>query len=358
MERRVTFFSPTLGITLHRGSDGFVRVVEVVPTTPNGTIQRQGDIAVGDILCEVEGIANLRNMPLAPQGWGRVVRHLKTATATRPLVLYVVAGENEKNLHVCDDEVSDLFSVDVEGIDIDYGHVSGDQSFSNNIKYIPHCRPMHSGLGDNTTNSIVSPVDDSREGQRQGHSLISPKGLVVGARHAVGKNSSNRNDKGSSSSSGGNGATFTSRSVAQYYLQMGTACLIPAELRPTNCRPSRTVDHDCRQPHRHGNVRSDNYTVQETQIDCNDMQQMLMVSQISMDEDLMELQRLEDELMERYPDEYEYDDDLSGIRPIGNHCGEEHKHDDPRKRGPQPIKPPRYNPHAVPKRWRTRRLSF
>jgi hypothetical protein len=330
MERRVTFFSPTLGITLHRGQDGFVSVLDVVAATANGTIQRQGDITVGDVLCEVQGIANLRNMPLTPQGWGRVVRHLKVA---RPLVLYFAAPDNKHNLRRRDDGISDSFVVEDEGID----HVSGGgvQSYGNNK--MEYRRAIHSR---GSPNNIIAPTDGSG---RQRHTLS--KDRVTGSDNAD-CNTSSRYDKASSS---GNGSTFSSLGVAQYYLQMGTSCLIPSELRSTNPSPGSTVEKSGIQTN---HVPGGDHSVQEARIEVRDMPQMLMVSQISMDEELMELEQQEVQLWEPRHEEYEYD-----VRPTGNDYRQQPKDDDPRKRGPQPIKPPRYNPRAVPKRRSTRRLS-
>jgi hypothetical protein len=347
MERRVSFLSPTLGITLHRGPDGIVRVVEVVTTTTDGRIQRQGDIAVGDVLCEVPGIANLRNRPLTPKGWGRIVMKLKAATA-RPLTLYFVAAENEKDFPSSDGGISNPIEIGFEIIN--HRHGGGDQSWNQNNNDIPSGRPMHSSCD---PNKIVSAADESQR-QRQSRSLTPSKGLVSGGKHADG-NTISRNDKGSSS---GNGAAFSTISAAQYYLQKGTACLIPAELRTTNHGPSSsTVDHNIHGPNRHGLLGRD-YAVFEAHIDCHDIQQMRMVSQISMDDELMTLQQQEDELVKRYNEEYEYEDALPSDHPRLSHYPEEHKDDDPRRRGPQPIKPPRYNPQAVPKNKRTRKLSF
>jgi hypothetical protein len=87
-EREVMFLSEALGIKLNRGSDGFVRVIDVSPDVPGSPIARQGKIEDGDIIREAAGVDIRR--PITNIMWGDTVALIKMAP--RPIIL-VVAKE-------------------------------------------------------------------------------------------------------------------------------------------------------------------------------------------------------------------------------------------------------------------------
>ena len=71
-ERKVFFFSESLGIKLNRGSDGIVRVIYVAPEKPSSPIARKGTIAKGDVVREAAGVDIRR--PITNVMWGDTVR--------------------------------------------------------------------------------------------------------------------------------------------------------------------------------------------------------------------------------------------------------------------------------------------
>ncbi|KAG7350848.1 hypothetical protein IV203_010208 [Nitzschia inconspicua] len=319
-ERKVIFFSSSLGIKLHRDpNDGLVRVVE---TSPNDgrEIRRQGQIFVNDILCELQGIVNLRNMPLTTKGWGQIVSHLRSAP--RPLVLYVVAEHGEMSSN---DAVFDPFALGRAG-DFNIQHVDSE------IQNHPSKR-NHQPTGSEATNGSFSPV--ARNRHRPSRSLTPPKSSFYGKKHNIGRDDVSRNDKSRS------GSTIKS---AMQYLSMGTACLIPAELRPQK-RGDENIDD--------APFGDDN---PEAVIECKNM---LRISNISMDDDFLALrQDGDDDEASIAAQRYGYEVTHSSIRDYNNYQ-EEHKNDDPRLRGPQPKRPPRYDPTKVPRRMvKSRQTSF
>lgn len=92
-EREVVFMSEALGIKLHRGPDGIVRVIEVSPDIEDSPIQRDGFIEVGDVIREAAGVDIRR--PITNIMWGDTVALIKMAP--RPIVL-VVAKESTQTI--------------------------------------------------------------------------------------------------------------------------------------------------------------------------------------------------------------------------------------------------------------------
>jgi hypothetical protein len=84
-EREVMFLSEALGIKLNRGSDGFVRVIDVSPNVSGSPIARQGTIENGDIIREAAGVDIRR--PITNIMWGDTVALIKMAP--RPIILVV-----------------------------------------------------------------------------------------------------------------------------------------------------------------------------------------------------------------------------------------------------------------------------
>ncbi|KAG7360480.1 hypothetical protein IV203_035579 [Nitzschia inconspicua] len=322
-ERKVIFFSSSLGIKLHRDpNDGLVRVVE---TSPNDgrEIRRQGQIFVNDVLCEVQGIANLRNMPLTTKGWGQIVAHLRSAP--RPLVLYVVAEHGEMSSN---DAVFDPFALGGAG-DFNIQHV--DSKPQNHPSKRNH-QPTVSKATNGSFNSVA------RNRNRPSRSLTPPKSSFFGKKRNIGRDDSSRNNKSSSGS--------TTTKSAMQYLSMGTACLIPSELRPQKREDENSDDAP---------FGDDN---PEAVIECKSMQKMPWISNISMDDDFLPLRQEGDDDENSIAQRYGYEDTHSSIRDYNNYQ-EEHKNDDPRLRGPQPKRPPRYDPTKVPRRMgKSRQMSF
>jgi len=87
-ERKVHFFSESLGIKLNRGSDGIVRVLYVAPEKASSPIARKGEIIQGDVVREAAGVDIRR--PITNVMWGDTVALIKMAP--RPITL-VVAEE-------------------------------------------------------------------------------------------------------------------------------------------------------------------------------------------------------------------------------------------------------------------------
>lgn len=78
-ERPVSFYAKSLGVTLNRGIDGYVRVVSATKVEDNQV--RDGDIFVGDIVREVNDV-DLR-MPIDMAVWKMTIALMKMAP--RPL---------------------------------------------------------------------------------------------------------------------------------------------------------------------------------------------------------------------------------------------------------------------------------
>ena len=84
-ERTVLFHSQNLGIQLHRGTDGHVRVKSLTPTSNRHTT---GTIRTGDVILEMAGV-DIRT-PIDAATWSKAVT--RTKEAARP-VTFVVAEE-------------------------------------------------------------------------------------------------------------------------------------------------------------------------------------------------------------------------------------------------------------------------
>jgi len=84
-ERTVTFLSDAMGIKLNRGTDGLVRVVDVVNLQPGSVILRKGKVYAGDLVREAGGV-DLRR-PITATMWGDTVALIKMVP--RPLQLIV-----------------------------------------------------------------------------------------------------------------------------------------------------------------------------------------------------------------------------------------------------------------------------
>lgn len=82
-EREIVFLSDALGVKLNRGSDGFVRVIDVSPDVPGSPIAREGDIEIGDIVRQAAGVDIRR--PITNIMWGDTVALIKMAP--RPITL-------------------------------------------------------------------------------------------------------------------------------------------------------------------------------------------------------------------------------------------------------------------------------
>jgi tetratricopeptide (TPR) repeat protein/ankyrin repeat protein len=87
-EREIMFLSESLGIKLNRGSDGVVRVLSVLPSTPASPLARRGEIVPGDVVRECAGV-DLRR-PITNIMWGDTVALVKMAP--RPIT-FIVAKE-------------------------------------------------------------------------------------------------------------------------------------------------------------------------------------------------------------------------------------------------------------------------
>ena len=74
-ERKVFFFSESLGIKLNRGSDGIVRVMHVAPNTAASPIARKGEIKQGDVIREAAGVDIRR--PITNVMWGDTVSQVR-----------------------------------------------------------------------------------------------------------------------------------------------------------------------------------------------------------------------------------------------------------------------------------------
>ena len=92
-EREVVFLSEALGIKLNRGPDGIVRVIELSPDIAGSPIAREGNIEVGDVIREADGVDIRR--PITNIMWGDTVALIKMAP--RPIVL-VVAKESTESI--------------------------------------------------------------------------------------------------------------------------------------------------------------------------------------------------------------------------------------------------------------------
>ena len=79
-ERKVFFFSESLGIKLNRGSDGIVRVIFVAPEKASSPIARKGTIETGDVIREAAGVDMRR--PITNVMWGDTVRRKGVRTET------------------------------------------------------------------------------------------------------------------------------------------------------------------------------------------------------------------------------------------------------------------------------------
>ena len=84
-DRTVTVLSDAMGIKLNRGTDGLVRVVDVVNLQPGSVILRKGKVYAGDLVREAGGV-DLRR-PITATMWGDTVALIKMAP--RPLHLIV-----------------------------------------------------------------------------------------------------------------------------------------------------------------------------------------------------------------------------------------------------------------------------
>lgn len=99
-ERKVFFFSESLGIKLNRGSDGIVRVLYVAPEKASSPIARKGEIVQGDVVREAAGVDIRR--PITNVMWGDTVALIKMAP--RPISLVVAQELSEVPISVQEEQ--------------------------------------------------------------------------------------------------------------------------------------------------------------------------------------------------------------------------------------------------------------
>ena len=97
-ERQVLFYALSLGVTLNRGIDGYVRVVSASKVDDDQV--RDGDIFAGDIVREVNDV-DLR-MPIDMAVWKMTIALMKMAP--RPLIM--VLAEELSDQHVDEEEIN------------------------------------------------------------------------------------------------------------------------------------------------------------------------------------------------------------------------------------------------------------
>ncbi|KAL7564176.1 hypothetical protein ACA910_021150 [Epithemia clementina (nom. ined.)] len=105
-ERKVYFFSESLGIKLNRGSDGIVRVIAVSPEKAASPIARKGTIRNGDVVREAAGVDIRR--PITNVMWGDTVALIKMAP--RPITLVVAPELSEVPVAVQEEQRKALSS--------------------------------------------------------------------------------------------------------------------------------------------------------------------------------------------------------------------------------------------------------
>ena len=334
-ERRVTFFSQSLGIKLQRGADGKVRVIEVKPNSPD----HQGEIYVGDVLCEVQGIVDLRDRPISNQLWGDVIRTIKVAP--RPLVFvmgadFPPAGSSGDVGVECEFDPFGLHHANSSG-----GNENVDSNQQNHHRRMLTGATSKKSGGTATTKGSKS---NSSSVVRRTRSLTPPRNIIpslFGRKDSNGTNSAAMKNSSNGGSTNKNSAQAT---VAKNF-QKATACLIPQELRELSgggggSNQPYLQEYDTRGLH--DSVNSSNW---ETQIECKDFQQMLLVSNISLDDELLDFQEEENA---RYDSGAAYSQQGSGATANRRYYQEEHKED-----------PPSHQPYlGARKKTTVRRTSF
>ena len=331
-ERRVTFYAQSLGVKLNRGPDGRVRVMEVRHNNNdhhhhhNDDSLRQGDIDVGDVLREVVGIIDMRHKQVSNKVWGEVIRTIKVAP--RPLVFVLFSGDEDV---LSNKAASSDVGVEVDAFDpFHLAHSGGGNSGNENVdSNRNHHRKLFSskksggtGASSRGQHTKGSHSKDSSSNDRRTRSLTPPRSIVpsifgLGRHTSRGADSSSNNNHSSMNRSAGKSKGTNS---AQALIQ-GAACIVPKELRELGGGGGGQLqEYGSHQPY--GN-HNNNW---ETQIECADIQQMLLVSQISLDEDLLEFQQEENQ--GRYVD----GSDIPATTDPRKYYQEEHKEDEPGSR--------------------------
>jgi hypothetical protein len=255
-ERRVTFYAQSLGIKLHRGTDGKVRVVEVKSLRPD----HGGHIQSGDVLCEVTGVIDLRNQQVSNQLWGDVIRTIKVAP--RPLELVVSSPRDQLSRKSCVECELDAFGL---------------KHSSHGNKNIDSCRD-HRRVPTETAKKNENTISN---GVRRTRSMTPPRHFIPSL---LGRKDSKKTYCMQNTSNVG---TFKSSTVAKN-LKKATSCLIPQELRELGGAGGRLPEYDGGRFN--ASLNSGNW---ETQIECTDFQYMMLVSNISMDDELQESHEVE-----------------------------------------------------------------
>jgi len=265
-ERLVVFHSQFMGVKLHRKvDDGTIRVLSVSSAgranmTPAAV--REGDIRMGDVVCEILGL-NLRNESLTKPQWLEIVARLKTAP--RPLMMVV---RNDLNYNGTAAAKLDPFQVgqSSRGLLARRNNISSQKSETVSTKNASRSRSLTPPRS--IFKSLVTSGSISKEG------------------------TSKSGSKGNSKSTG-------KISEAKKYFSMGTACLVPEGLPFHTDKPANGKQ----QPQNQW-MDSEGASTRglETQIYCGDLNAMMLVSQISLDPYL-----LDDEEQNNLEDDSEQD---------------------------------------------------